>query len=709
MKPKFYLIFIRKIFPLLLFFSSFFKIQAECGDHDKFIINLRKQSLCTRTGILRITQKIPFSLDQIRYSIGEVIIENTTISNSGSYVLGKDIDCPLIIDANNVIVDLNGYSIYGTCTAITIEENRENILIKNGSLNGAEDCNFICSRETTNDTSGIWIKGGAQLITIDDLKIFGFENGIFFDGSLAEIESGTMKNTILFCNKKGAMLHNTIKTVWRNCEALNNHEAGFELDTSNFNCFEQCRALETKNDDPEKSAIGFCSTSGEGNLFVECIVNGTEKGGESTFCNNAEGFSLKATSTLPGETKTEIFNCIVSKTTGSGEGNAYGIHLDATLKETDPLIPLGEDYQITTTNTLNTVRWSPEPKFIATGQDYEGNNYTLQVHSFEKGTSATVGEVNLDGAASTQDVLSLSWAPKGNYIAVGAEDGSGDELFIYEFDSSKTTDSLTKIASDSDDTTYGPIGGTVNSVDWSPKDTYIAVGTAVTDYLQIWGFDGTTLSQFATDNTIASSVTGVSFSPNGEYVAAIYGTNLEIFIFNTIADQPLESIVSETGYGGDLNSIHWSPIACNPYILAVGGTVSGSENIQVFTFDSSATSNQLQSLTTTESLEGTEINAVRWSPNGKYLLTAGDNSTSNNSVEIFSFNASTPSLTSEDQGTNPVDANDCDWSPSGRYAAASGTDGGADDYVYIYEPCNVPQDVSLRITKSTIPREDSVA
>jgi len=282
---------------------------------------------CTR--ILPVSKRIGRTLDEIRWSVGELILSTTnkTIENPGLYVLGEDVECPIIVDSSDVVIDLNGYSIFGTCTAITIKEDKKNIVIKNGSLNGSSDCSFVCAEENLNSADGIVIEAGVELVQIEDLNIFGYERGIFFQGtSESPTKSHDVKNTILHCNRKGAVLHYTIKSTFENVEALNCIEAGFELYKSEYNYFEKCKALEIENGDIDKSAIGFSTTSGKCNIFIECIANGIKKT-NSSFCHSAKGFLLQGTSTEIGETGTEIFNSIVNKVeVTAGDGNAYGIH-----------------------------------------------------------------------------------------------------------------------------------------------------------------------------------------------------------------------------------------------------------------------------------------------------------------------------------------------------------------------------------------------
>lgn len=328
------------------------------------------------TRILPIKKQIGNVLDEVRWSVGEIITDmSTTIIFSGLFVLTQDVQ-EVIIDSSDVVLNLNGYEVASTTTAITITSNKENVVIKNGSVRGG-------SCDSKVDAPGIWIEDGTELVQIDRVNIYGFDIGIFLNGSSTNsIRSCDLRNNILFCNNKGLVANYTIKSTFENNEALNNVEAGFELNNSKYNYFYQCKALEIKNTDATESAVGFYSKSGTGNIFIECVANGTEKT-YSEFGYNATGFLFKGTSILAGETESEIYNCIANKSKGAGEGNAYGIHLDMILRDTNTYDVLASP---TTTHDwledANAVDWSNESKFIAVGYDYNAADH-LRVYSYE--------------------------------------------------------------------------------------------------------------------------------------------------------------------------------------------------------------------------------------------------------------------------------------------------------------------------------------
>ena len=684
MKPRSYTL-TKKTIILISFIFIFLRspyIKSDCT----FPTSRKFVNGCNATRILCLSKKIGNTLDEVRHSIGEVILANTTISSSGHYILGQPVESPIIIDSDDVSLDLNGYEICATGSAIIINENKKNILIKNGSLVGAQCCEFTCSESNLINASGILVKQGCHLIQIASLNILGFAQGILLDGSeTTSIESCDISDTILYCNNKGIVLNYTIKSTFKSNEALNCYESGFELYKSQFNCFDKCRAIETKNDTATKQAVGFLSTSGNCNLFYECVSNGSEKT-SSNFGYNSIGFLLNGTPSQPGETKTEIVACIANKGAITEDANIYGIHLDAILKAIDPLGTVS--YTHDTDRPINTTAWSPESRFIAIGQDYIVTDSSLKILSLYGSTLSVYARAY----PNTQNVLATAWDPKGTYLAVGtANDGAGDEFFIYEFDPNSPSTSFLKTV------TSFNIGAAINSIEWSPDGKAIAIGAdsgAIEEEIQVWGFENSTAtisSQPIASQDTGANVLGVAFSPDGKYLAAIYTDTIDVYSFRCLATDALTLKTSETAYGGSLKGVDWSPIACcSKYFIAVCGTANANLNMQIFTYDGDTT---LTSFETDFSLgTSTTINCITWSPNGKYLLTGGER-TSNLSTEIFSFDASANAdsrTTTKDKGAAPHNANACTWSPSGRYAISAGDDSTTGGTASIYESAHVP-------------------
>jgi len=650
-----------------------------------FMFSLTKAKEFVQSGnftrILPLTKEIGDTLDEVRCSIGELILtnSNTTIEYPGLYILGQDIPNGIHVTVGDVVIDLNGYTVIdqsGASHGILIDENLKNIFIKNGALQG--------SGKDTSTTNGIWIKDRTELVKIQDVNIYGFNKGMYLDGlsSISAVKSCSVIDCSFYDNDKGAVLNYVRRSVFENCEALNCVQAGYELYHCRYNSFYQCIALETINSSPTEHAIGFSIDGGLANLFLECVANGTEKT-SSNFGYNATGFLLKGDATHDGEKRTELVKCIASRSKAADDGNAYGIHFDATLKDA----PF--DALVTSTDgpsDANVVDWSPECDFIAVGYNYT-NTAQLRMFNLDSGTLVlfSMKEPN------DKDIKSVAWSPRGEYLAAGSANNSGgNEFFMYKFNPRKPSLSyLEPLVGNSKS-----LGGDVNSISWHPESRYIAVGlsTDATSELQIWGFENDALGSAVIDlDTSSSDILDVEFSPDGKYVATITGATLKIYSFNPLIASPLTLMVNLSGaplYGGSLKSINWSPIACGQnYLLALGGTDSSSKNIQVLHYDGSAS---VSGVVTQASLStSAHINSVKWSPNGRYLLTGG-NSSGEPDAEIFIFDATAPSLISSGTGDLPGGpVNSVDWNSGGSLSIIVGQETSGDSLA-IFSSANAP-------------------
>jgi len=257
------------------------------------------------------------TLDDIRYSLGNVIMASQTITDPGYFMLGDNIEGSLIIDTDDIWLDLNNFQITGTTKLINIQPGNKNITITNGFLKGAD----------ISSASGVYISPGNCSVKIENIFIEGCQKGIHVDGNLtATTENGLLtKCTFSKCNK-AVVLNYVNNFIFRYCEALKCNEVGFELTNSKLNKFEICEVLTILNNDPDTPIFGFSSTLGSGNLFLSCVVEGVQKE-LSNSSINATGFLFEE------ETKSYIANNLINKIEVSGSGKAYGINLIATCTQ----------------------------------------------------------------------------------------------------------------------------------------------------------------------------------------------------------------------------------------------------------------------------------------------------------------------------------------------------------------------------------------
>jgi len=291
-------------------------------------------------------------LDDISSKVDELfcnITESKTIDQPGVYCLANDVNGNIVIDSDNVVLDLSGYRISSDNTLLSITSGCKNIVIRNGTLHAAEN--------------GLYVEPGVHLVRVDKLNIYDCQNGINMQGTeLDKIKGVKISETLVMTCTTAVKLTHVNKSIFENVEALNFTEHGFDLQFSNYNEFKNCKALDAISDDPTNSIVGFSTSGGVGNNFVECIAKGIEKT-ESYFGVNAVGFLLAGTDTQM-EIDTKIIDSIVSSIKNTGtSGDAYGIYFDPVLLSGADLLSVIDSFNHG--DTIYFVNWSPDGQYLA--------------------------------------------------------------------------------------------------------------------------------------------------------------------------------------------------------------------------------------------------------------------------------------------------------------------------------------------------------
>lgn len=174
-----------------------------------------------------------------------------TIKNSGAYSLNCDLSLQscqsvtagITVNANDVVINLNGFKISGSQYAIQVNSNLENVLIKNGSI-----CN------TTG--AGIIVLDGVTNIQLENLKLFNCNQ---CDGTAAILFQGLAKNRI-----EGGNIE-----VVRISDCKN---AGIVLQYSDFIKITHSDIQSIISTDTIALTSGIRDISGNNNLFQDCSV-----------------------------------------------------------------------------------------------------------------------------------------------------------------------------------------------------------------------------------------------------------------------------------------------------------------------------------------------------------------------------------------------------------------------------------------------------
>ncbi|MFC1843062.1 WD40 repeat domain-containing protein, partial [Candidatus Dependentiae bacterium] len=615
---------------------------------------------------------------------GTIITNGTnTITADGVYTATANIQACITIDADNVIIDLCGFTL--TCTSadavIEILPGHNNIEIINGKLKGASDL--------TND--GILTGSACELVLIENIKTFSCDNGLNFAGTESDpIKDCKIIDCVFKACNRGAVLDYSCKMVFKNCQALNCVKAGFKLTGCQFNLFENCEALQTSSDEAE-DVVGFSSKGGTGNLFKECVAEGTSKS-VSELCRSAVGFLLTGS-----EIESKIIGCVANSTNVlTGSGSAYGILLEQVVTGTDLTDELISSY--THGDDVRSVDWSTSGTYLAIGGDNGTGGYEVRVLSFD-GSSLSL----IDSYTHSHRVTSVAWSPSGQYLAIGSFNVVGGyEVRVFQFNGS----SLTTLSGANYDN-----GVNVYSVSWSPSGQYLAMaGDVAADNkaFRIFQFNGTTLSAPINHPGLAGSAfNSVDWSSCGRYLAiGAAGGSVAIFEFDGASiTNPGGGGLVYYDHGAAVYSVNWS--SCGTYLAMGGQKGTGDYEVRVLVFDASSSS--LTEVANYASGSAITALSVSWSPREKYLSIGGNDGTGTYELRILEFDGSSlAEVTGYDHGDNVLGV---DWEGSGQYLAMGGSPGTGGYEVRVFEVMYAPDNCLIennRVCNTTSGSSSSV-
>ncbi len=170
---------------------------------------------------------------------------------------------------------------------------------------------------------------------------------------------------------------------------------------------------------------------------------------------------------------------------------------------------------------------------------------------------------------------------------------------------------------------------------------------------------------------VGSTVNSLDWSYDDAYLAVVVdgkSNNNELQIFKKF-DNNLQLVASQDFAKRDVNAVRWHP---SQLLLAIGQ--DGATDLELYKFD-----DQTKSLVRTSAVATGEVNAVAWHPSGNYLVVG---KVSSNSLLLYSFSEgvlSTP-ITTALTGTTSVIKNGLSWSENGQCLAV-----GAGSNLYLYE------------------------
>lgn len=235
---------------------------------------------------------------------------------------------------------------------------------------------------------------------------------------------------------------------------------------------------------------------------------------------------------------------------------------------------------ITTTHASTILRgvWSPDGKQLATA------SADTQVHVYD----AQSGERLHQLTGHTGPVYDVAWSPDGRQLASAAYDGSVR---------------LWKLNDETSERFFG--SDFLNSISWHPDATYFVAG-ASNGLLNVW--DVATGQRYDWKGHEAA-VSSVVWHPDGQWLASA-GQNGRIIIWDTVADDWTTGHIWKDQF--DLGEQIWD-LAWHGNLLAASGANDSVKVWDVVTGETIANYGGHQGA----------VRAVDWSPDGRYLITAG--------------------------------------------------------------------------------------
>lgn len=641
------------------------------------------------------------------------ILGPTTISTAGYYCVANDImdnstQAAIGVATNNVTLDLNQHIVSNTgISSIQINANLSNVKIQNGSV-------------STPGSIGLAVASGCNNVIVENIHAINCRGGINFNGTGNPISDCVIRNCTSDSHTNNGLVLNTCRnilvetssfsngpsTTTMGCNVSNsetiqfnqvivslNGQSGFNLTACNKCVFRECKALNNGFNNPGgNNSTGFISTNGSGNIFENCIANGTtiNDADDSVF---VAGFALLGTESCSKIIGCESANAFAPfATTGQVDYGSipYGILLQSSLV---PSLtnPTNQSFGF----TAQTAQWSPDGNYLAVGGGSSTSNQ-LKLYQFDYATRVLtlITQATYNGV-SAGTINSLNWSPDGKYLAVGGSTSAGNQIIVYQFNPLNNT--LTA----NTPTTFNSAVNAVFSLNWSPDGRYLAAGgqNSLPGGTQIIVYQFNPLNNALTINAQASYysntafVNAVEWSPNGQFLAVTgftdsAGGQTIIYSFSPGSLTPNTPTVYYNP-NNTVNTLNWSP---NGLFLAVGGLPQGGQDsIIIYQFDPTSVTLSINTSAPFGKPAESRVKSVKWSANSIYLLVGGDPASGgNDQFVIYTFNPVAPSLNLTISAvfnslTNIVNA--VTWSPSGNFVAGAG-DG--TNQIQIYQAMNFP-------------------
>jgi len=635
-------------------------------------------SLFSQTGCLT-SPDIFNNLHVVQGQAHQIIPEGGLIITApGSYHVLENITGQIIVDADDVFIELNGFTITGQAgndSVIMIDPEYKNIVIQNGNIVGNDQM-----------YSGVLAGEGVCALVLKKLHITNCDQGIKFAGLEGkEIKCCQVLDCFITGCKKGVELTHAMMSLFEDCDTCCCTFTSFDLINCKYNKFKKCKAVRTGNELQDSTVVGFSAVGGLDNLFYECMAEGIYKGGaDSNWCTKAMGFYFGFDAENIPEQESKIVDCLIDSVSTTSWSHAFGIRLDTILNDQVISVDSGDivdvENDFVTQLTPTEIDWSPRCNLIAFGAfsiDLDEGYYQLV-----KFDGAEIKEVSKSSVRFTpprpSDIIPtrVQFSPNGKFLLINGLEPSSSltepDLSIYNVQ----TGALLALKD------HAPIQGGENTK--FPYSSWFSCGNKVVltangdsggleAEFVVYIFDGTQLIRSQVFRSGDNESGGaLSISPDDKFLVINWvDTNLLTMVdLVTLARKDDIEVPAPFEESDDVRP-RFNPLVCcgQYYIAAVcSDSLSGELGLVVFSYDVNV--DNLQDIAT---LPFTDIVDVRWHPSGKYLAVSRGIGV----VYIYRFNPQSPTILERIDALTYIPktgagAINLAWSPCGTFLAISG-------------------------------------
>lgn len=387
--------------------------------------------------------------------------------------------------------------------------------------------------------------------------------------------------------------------------------------------------------DNDNEARGFAAFEYGFNLennLTSCIFNSVFPVGGSMQLFGGT-LSLSQDLVLEGNTVFNTFGTINGNNMWVRFTKAQQISLPATASTSLSFIT-----SAATVNTINSVDWSYDNKYLAVGLN-TGSGNEVRVFSFNGSTLTQVATYGTWDGGGGYPVASVRWHPSAYYIqaSLAVDDTVANDTYCLAFNSG--TNALTELNG-------ALLTGGGQAIAWHSSGNYLIITSNYTGAeIRLYSFStssgiasvqllGTTPDSVTSGDAMAWNSAGTYFAVGAQQAASV--NTLAVYSFNgsnTIA------LAAGAQIGQTVEALDWNPTYTS--YIAIGLSTGGTETIRLYQFNSPST---LVEKTSARVGETQIVNAMQWSPDGTKLLVGLQTGTGTE-FRVYTFNATTLTLT----------------------------------------------------------------